>query len=662
MEETTIDGLTQYLTELRIAGCGEITCRRIAEEFGDDTIDVCLEDWERLTEIDGIGQRKALAVHEAIKAKHGSGLTRQERRRNERKMEQAKFFGSIGVHGWTLHKIQDKYGEQAVEVVKGDPYRLTELDGFGFVRADRVAASLGITGSDPRRVNAGIVYTIQKMCDDKGHCFIPYLDLVKHAATELAVDMVAVEVQMAELEANELVIRDEDDIYMPQLYWAEVRVANTLRRMMTSNGLPPSQVTDWGKRLHEELEEEDPYWTLRHKRMSVEYNEQQQEAIDMAQVFRVMILTGGPGTGKTTTLLGILKEMKRAGMIYKLCAPTGKAAKRMTEQTGEEAQTIHRLLEYHPDMGFRRDRLNPLHCDVVVVDEASMIDILLMQRLCDAIQMGGRLIIVGDADQLPSVGAGNVLRDLIESDIIPTVKLTQIHRQKEGSLIVRNAHRIIHGQMPIVNNMLGSDFFFGEVWSDVEAAEMVVQKVTEGLPKFMPGAEVQVLSPMRKDGVKTSCNELNARLQSLLNPYGRKILVGGTEWRVGDRVMQTKNDYDHNIYNGDTGTIIGGSEDDKYLYVEFDGRRVFVEGKAIYSLQLCYATTIHKSQGSEYDVVVIPITDSHYTMLHRNLLYTAVTRAKKMCLLVGTKRAVQAAVQGWNQEKRNTRLKERLKG
>lgn len=660
MEQTTIDGLTQYLTELRIAGCGEITCRRIAEEFGDDTIEVCLDDWQRLTDIEGIGQRKALAVHEAIKAKHGGDLTRQERRKNQRRMEQTRFFGSIGVHGWTLHRILDKYGEQAKEVVEGDPYRLTELDGFGFTRADEVAEKLGITGSDPRRVRAGIVYTLQKKCDEKAHCFLPYTDLVKHAAAELAVDTVAVEVQMAVLEANELTIRDGDDIYLPQLYWAEVRVAQTLRRMMTQNGLPPSRTTDWGQRLHEELEEQDPFWMFRHKRQTVEYNALQQQAIDMAQVFRVMILTGGPGTGKTTTLLGILNNLKRAGMIYKLCAPTGKAQKRMSEQTGEEAQTIHRLLEYHPDMGFRRDRMNPLHCDVVVVDEASMIDILLMQRLCDAIPQGGRLIIVGDADQLPSVGAGNVLHDLIESDIIPTVKLTEIHRQKEGSLIIQNAHRIINGKMPIVRNDIGSDFFFREVHSDAEAADVLVQKVTEGLPTFMPGAEIQVLSPMRKEGVKTSCPELNARLQKLLNPDGPRMMVAGIEWRIGDRVMQTKNDYDENIYNGDTGIIIGGSEDEKYLCIDFDGRHVVLEGKAVYALQLCYATTIHKSQGSEYDVVVIPITDSHYTMLHRNLLYTGVTRAKKMCVLIGTERALRAAVQGWNQEERNTRLKERL--
>lgn len=661
MDQSTIDGLTQYLTELRIAGCGEITCRRIAEEFGDDTIDVCLEDWERMTEIEGIGQRKALAVHEAIKAKHGDELTRQERRRNKRLMEQTRFFGSIGVHGWTLHRILDKYGEQAVDVVKGDPYRLTELDGFAFTRADKVAESLGITGSDPRRIRAGIVFTLQKMCDDKSHCFIPYPELIKHTATELAVETLDVEMQMAELEGNEMVIREGEDVYLPQLYWAEVRVANTLRRMMTQSGLPPSRTTDWGQRLHEALEEKDPFWTLRHKRQTVEYNELQQQAIDMAQVFRVMILTGGPGTGKTTTLLGILNNLKRAGLIYKLCAPTGKAQKRMTEQTGEEAQTIHRLLDYHPDKGFRRGRMNPLHCDVVVVDEASMIDILLMQRLCDAIPQGGRLIIVGDADQLPSVGAGNVLGDLIASEVIPTVKLTEIHRQKEGSLIIKNAHRIINGKMPIVKNEIGSDFFTAIVNSDAEAADVVVRKVTDGLPSFMPGAEVQVLSPMRKNGIKTSCQELNARLQSLLNPDGRRMLIGSTEWRVGDRVMQTKNDYDENIYNGDTGIIIGGSEDGKWLSVDFgDGRQVTLMGKAVYAMQLCYATTIHKSQGSEYDVVVIPITDSHYPMLHRNLLYTAVTRAKKLCLLVGTERAIRAAVQGWNQEERNTRLKERL--
>lgn len=660
METTTIDGITQYLVELHIQGCGEVTCRRIAERFGEDTFDVCLSEWERLTEVEGIGQRKALAMHEAIQRKHGDDLTRKERKKNERQREQTMFFGSIGVHGWTLLRILSKYGDEAMDVVKGDPYRLTELDGFGFARADKIAEGLGITGSDERRVRAGILHTLETETDRRGHCYVEYDALVKKAAAILAVDTVPVEVQEAELEADERAIRDGDDIYLPQYYWAEVRVANTLRRMMNTGGEAPSRVADWGEALHKKLDEKDPFWTLRSKGKTVQYNEQQQQAIDMAMTWRVMILTGGPGTGKTTTLKGILGELRRAGLIYKMCAPTGRAAQRMAEQTGEEAQTIHRLLEYHPDQGFRRDKANPLHCDVVVVDEASMIDILLMQRLCDAIPYGGRLIIVGDKDQLPSVGAGNVLRDLIESEVIPTVRLTQIHRQQDGSHIVENAHRIIEGQMPVIDNAPGSDFFFREVQSDAEAADVVESLVADRLPKAYKGMEVQVLSPMRKEGVRSGCTEMNRRLQQRMNPYGRRIEIGDREWRVGDRVMQTKNDYEQNLYNGDTGIVAGGSEGERLLTVRFNDRTAMLERGQTAQLQLAYAVTIHKAQGSEYDIVVIPVTEAHHIMLQRNLLYTAVTRARRVCIIVGTRRAMLQTVQNWHMTPRNTRLRQRL--
>ena len=393
----------------------------------------------------------------------------------------------------------------------------------------------------------------------------------------------------------------------------------------------------------------------------MQYTPEQQHAIDMALTERVMILTGGPGTGKTTTLRGILQELRRADLFYKMCAPTGRAAKRMREQTGQHAETIHRLLEYHPEQGFRRDKLNRLETDVVICDEASMIDVELMQRLTDALPTGCRLILIGDADQLQSVGPGNVLRDMIASGDIPVARLTQIQRQAAGSLIVQNATRIISG-MPIeTQNMIGGDFFFQRTRSEEEAVDCVVRKVSDGLPKFLPeGSEIQVLSPMRKENVLAGCTELNKALQAAINPDGQRIIINKQEWRVGDRVMNVKNDYDQQLYNGDTGEIVGGSASDKVLHVDFDGRVLDIKGTALTNLTLAYATTVHKAQGSEYDAAVIILTPGCAYGANRHLLYTAVTRAKRLCLLVGDKDTIEATIRNDRVAVRNTRLAERL--
>lgn len=395
----------------------------------------------------------------------------------------------------------------------------------------------------------------------------------------------------------------------------------------------------------------------------ITYTEKQATAIRLATTSRCMILTGGPGTGKTTTLSGILSRLYADGYVVRLCAPTGRAAQRMKEQTGRPAETIHRLLQYTPGQGFRRDRRNPVRVDVLIVDEASMIDIELMQRLTDALPDGARLIIVGDHDQLPSVGAGNVLRALIHSGTIPTVTLDTIQRQAEGSLIIQNAHRIIHGQMPLWQNRWDGehhdDFLFQRADSDEEAAQIVTDLVARRLPAMLPNTEIQVLTPMKKDGIATATASLNARLQREANPDGTRYTLNGHEWRQGDRVIQTRNDYDLQVMNGDLGRVTG-FDPLRGLLIDFSGRTVAVDDYHMRHLQLAYAITIHKSQGSEFPVVVIPLTMSHAVMLRRNLLYTAVTRARQLCIIVGSRQALERAVRTEDAAVRNTRLEERM--
>lgn len=406
-------------------------------------------------------------------------------------------------------------------------------------------------------------------------------------------------------------------------------------------------------------------WQFVFKRNTmITYTEKQATAIRLAATSRCMILTGGPGTGKTTTLSGILSRLYDDGYVVRLCAPTGRAAQRMKEQTGRSAETIHRLLQYTPGQGFRRDRRNPVRADVLIVDEASMIDIELMQRLTDALPDGARLIIVGDHDQLPSVGAGNVLRALIQSGVIPTVTLTQIQRQAEGSLIIQNAHRIIHGQMPLWQNRWDGehhdDFLFQRADSDEETAQIVTDLVARRLPAMLPDTEIQVLTPMKKDGIATATASLNTRLQREANPDGTRYTINGHEWRQGDRVIQTRNDYDLQVMNGDLGRVTG-FDPLRGLLIDFSGRTVALDGDHLRHLQLAYAITIHKSQGSEFPVVVIPLTMSHAVMLRRNLFYTAVTRARQLCIIVGSRQALERAVRTEDASVRNTRLEERMR-
>ena len=663
----SVEGIAAYIMECKVPGIGKKLSHNIARRYGKYTFDhLCDPDYKQIAyDIDGIGERKALALHTTFNAKFGPEVARRKREEEERKRAVTMFWGELGLTGWMRDRIENHFGMEAVSELRKDPYRLTEIDGIGFKRADEIAAKFGITGDDPRRIRAGIRYTLEDIAKVEGHCCLPREVLTAKAANKNVLDVASNKVQeVIDLEINEGHLILDDMVYLPDMYEAECEVADRLQYLNEENErLTKYEVTQIVAGV-------GSHWN---SNFAV-YNEKQREAIAMALRRHMMILTGGPGTGKTTTLKGMLEAFSSLGLRCVLCAPTGRAAKRMSEATNQPAKTIHRMLEYQQGQ-FTRNEQNPIDEDVIICDESSMIDLMLLRSLLRATVNGHRLILIGDNDQLPSVGAGRVLGDLIDSGAIPTVRLTEIYRQKEGSYIISNAHNIIHGALPIVQGT--TDFFFLPAQSEDEAQDLVVSLVSDRLPKAYPKSEIQVLCPMRKDGIKTGCNELNLRLQQALNPIGWPLPIGEGRIRRGDRVMQMKNNYVLDVFNGDVGTADGiGHKETKYwdgfrysksettvLNVRYPDRRDKVEydEQSVHDLDLCYATTIHKSQGSEYDTVVIVLMPSAYIMLQRNLLYTAVTRAKKRCIIVGDWESVKTAIAAWRTKPRYTRLKERIK-
>lgn len=660
-ETDSTEGMAAYIVECRVAGIGKMLAHKIAQRYGRFAIEkLCDPDYERIAyDIDGIGERKALALHTAFVDKFGPQVEEARRKREEQRRDAAIFWGELKVSPRMRERIENRFGEHAPTVLKDNPYRLTEIDGFGFRRADEVAARFGITGEDPRRIKAGIRYVLEELAPMEGHCCLPIAALTAKAASGNVLDVasnVVADTINQEIADSNLIL--DEKVYLPKMYEAEEEVADRLQQL--NEKLP----TDC---LRERSIMEGSLITRK-------YNEMQRKAIATAMSQRLMILTGGPGTGKTTTLKGMLRMFEQDGLRCVLCAPTGRAAKRMSEATGRTAKTIHRLLEYQQGQ-FTRNEENPICEEVIICDESSMIDLLLMRSLLRAATECRHLILIGDNDQLPSVGAGRVLGDMIDSGCIPTVTLTEIYRQQEGSYIISNAHNIIHGALPIVSGT--TDFFFLPATSEDEAQDIVCSLVSERLPKAYPGDETQVLCPMRKDGIKTGCNELNRRLQQALNPHGWPLPIGEGRIRRGDRVMQTRNNYALDVFNGDVGRCegIGSRErknfdgyryaktDETVLKVRYPDRKncVGYNDETIHELDLCYATTIHKSQGSEYDTVVIVLMPSAYVMLQRNLLYTAVTRAKKRCIIVGDWQSVRDAVSQWKTKPRHTGLKERIK-
>lgn len=631
----TLYGIEKYLGSGLVKGIGPAYAKAIVSRFGLETIDVIENEIERLLEVPRLGKKRMEKIRESW-----------EKQKDIK--EVMVFLQGHGVSPAFAAKIYRKYEKDSIAKVKENPYQLADdIWGIGFKTADSIASKMGYEKNDPRRCRSGILYTLNELAEE-GHVYAEPEQLVEAAVKLLEAEETPVRQALATMTEAKDVIADNDVIYLPPFYHAENGSAKRLQSLLSSTSLFSSDVAA------------EPEVVYGSKSNGIVYDEVQQAAIQKALDSKVMVLTGGPGTGKTTTTQGIIAAFKARHMNILLAAPTGRAAKRMTEATGMEAKTIHRLLEYNPMDGYKRNDENPLEGDALIVDECSMIDILLFYNLMKAIPSNMRVILVGDIDQLPSVGAGNVLRDIIDSRQIPVARLTRIFRQAQSSRIVMNAHAINAGQFPNIKNGLDTDFFFINQEDADEMVKLIIGLVRDRLPKkygYSP-KEIQVLTPMQRGTV--GAGNLNIELQKALNPTGLSLARGGYTFRQGDKVMQIRNNYDKNIFNGDIGYITAVDTNERTLTVTFDSRLVEYDITELDEIVLAYAITIHKSQGSEFPVVVMPVTMKHFVMLQRNLIYTGITRAKKICVLVGTTKALAYAVRNQTVSKRNTKLKERL--
>lgn len=631
----TVYGIKKYLGSGLVKGIGPKFAHLIVERFGTETIDIIEEDIERLYEVPGIGKKRVEKIRESW-----------EKQKDIKNV--MLFLQQYGVSTAYAAKIYRQYGKESIDQVKENPYRLADdIWGIGFKTADGIAGKMGYGKNDLRRCRSDIQYTLNELADE-GHVYAVEEQLIEAAGKLLEADREPIVQAMAGMIASEDLIREQEAIYLPPFYHSERGTARRLLALMTSR----SSALFEGNIDIQAIE----------KATGVGYDDVQVAAIRQAVRSRVMVLTGGPGTGKTTTTQGIIAAYRAAGLRVLLAAPTGRASKRMSEATGMEAKTIHRLLEFNPQDGYKRNDDNPLEGDVLIVDECSMIDIILMYNLMKAIPVQMRLILVGDIDQLPSVGAGNVLRDIIDSGQVPVIRLTRIFRQAQSSRIVMSAHAINQGRYPDTSNGKDTDFFFIRKDDPEQVAEEIVKLVKHRLPKAynQPLSNIQVLTPMQRSVV--GAGNLNMLLQQALNTSTLGISRGGINYRLGDRVMQIRNNYDKNVFNGDIGIIEKVNMEDRTLCIRFDGSLVEYEASELDEVTLAYATTIHKSQGSEYPIVVIPVLMTHFVMLQRNLIYTGITRAKKICVLIGQPKALAYAIRNLTVNKRNTKLKERLRG
>ena len=638
-EETmpaTVYGIEKYLGSGLIKGVGPKFAQRIVRMFGTETIAVIEDDIDRLRQVEGIGSKRISMIKESWQ-----------------KQKEVKnimlFLQSNGVSTAYAAKIYKEYGNAAIDKVKENPFRLADdIWGIGFRTADTIAAKLGFGKDSFVRLRSGILYTLSALADE-GHVYAERDQLADKAVELLEADIANVQMTLDNMLQAEELILEEDAIFLPAFNYAEKGTAHKLIQLAEDvsgfDSLRPESQVDVAA-----LE----------KMLGIQYDEVQAQAVQEAARSKVMVLTGGPGTGKTTTVQGIIAAYGQMGLRILLAAPTGRAAKRMSEATGLPAKTIHRLLECKPPDGYQRNEDNPLEGDVLIVDECSMIDIILMNSLLKALPRNMRLVLVGDIDQLPSVGAGNVLRDIIDSGRFPVIRLTRIFRQAQQSRIITNAHRINKGEFPDISNGRNTDFFFINSEEPEVAVQEIVALVSSKLPRYygVKPSEVQVLTPMQR-GVLGGTN-LNQTLQAALNPEGEGLRRGGFIFRLYDKVMQVKNNYDKEVFNGDIGRITAVDLQERTLQVMFDGRVIEYDVSELDELVHAYATTIHKAQGSEYPIVVMPILMTHFVMLQRNLLYTGITRAKKVLVLIGSKKALAYAVHNVTVSQRNTKLKERL--
>ena len=636
-EETipaTVFGIEKYLGSGLIKGVGPKFAKRIVNLYGMDTISIIEDTPERLNEVDGIGKKR---VEMIVKS-----WEQQKEIKNI-----MLFLQGHDVSTSFAAKIYKTYGNDSIEIVKSNPYRLADdIWGIGFKTADSIASKLGFEKNCFTRCRSGILYALNQL-GNEGHVYAKKEQLIAKSAELLDTEREAVTDALEKILNTSDLILDEEAIYLPPFYMAEIGVARRLKLLNDS----PARINTNLKVNIPKLQE----------KIGIEYDEIQAQGIQQAVNAKVMVLTGGPGTGKTTTTLGIIRVLQIMGLRILLAAPTGRAAKRMTETTGMEAKTIHRLLEFKPPEGYQKNENSPLDGDVLIVDESSMIDIILMNSLLKAIPPHMKLILVGDIDQLPSVGAGNVLRDIIDSEQFPVIRLTKIFRQAQSSRIIMNAHRINAGEFPNLSNGRNTDFFYIEEEEPELAAKKIVELVKYRLPKYCHTApsDIQVLSPMQR-GVVGAAN-LNILLQEAINPSDKCLYRAGRSFRQNDKVMHIRNNYDKEVFNGDIGIISSIDFENRRLTVIFDNRAVEYDVTELDELVQAYAISIHKSQGSEYPVIVMPVMMTHFVMLQRNLIYTGITRAKKMLVIVGTKKAISYAVKHVTVTKRNTKLKERLK-
>jgi exodeoxyribonuclease V alpha subunit len=642
----TVEGIEKYLSSGLVKGIGPHYAKRIVEVFGERTLEVIDASPSFLREIKGIGPARLQRIRDSWREQKAvRGLM--------------VFLQSHGVGTGRAVRIYKTYGENAVDKVREDPYRLaTDIWGIGFKTADELAGRLNIDRASPLRARAALRYVLQQM-SDKGHCGFPESGIVAETVALTGIDESVIHDAVEHQRTQGSVVRDPkaspDDsepwLYLKPLFLAERGTAAELRRL--SAGQHP---------LPEIKVEAALAWVER--KMGIELAPTQRDAVRRATQSKVLVLTGGPGTGKTTIVRGILEVFAAKGLRCELCAPTGRAAKRLGETTGREARTIHRLLEFQPaDGGFARDGDSPLDIDLLIVDEVSMVDIVLMNQLLRAIPDSACVVLVGDVDQLPSVGPGSVLKDIIASRVLPVVRLTEIFRQAGQSWIVRAAHQVNHGEMPESAPDRDGDFYFIEADEPETILERIITMVRDRVPARFgldPLRDVQVLTPMNRS--ELGARNLNQRLQAVLNPPrgGNAIERFGNTFHVGDKVLQTVNNYQKEVFNGDIGRVIAIDVEEQEVTVDFDARTVTYDFGELDELNLAFAMTIHKAQGSEYAAVILPLHTQHYMMLQRNLLYTGITRGKRLVVIVGSRKALSMAVQRQDTARRYTALTRRL--
>lgn len=659
VDPATLEGIEKYLGSGMIKGIGPIYAKRLVAAFGLDTLRVLSDEPLRILDVEGIGETRARRIMEAWQAQRGM-------------QDVMVFLQGHGIGASLALRIYRVFGAHTITQVREDPYALArQVHGIGFLLADRLAHQIGIRGDFPLRVQAGVLHVLREMAE-RGHCYVELTTLKRNTAALLTVDEDAVEAAIDKLGAKgELVLEETapdggKSVYLADLFYAEGRVAAAIINLLsTPSGVQRENVLGlWNRTAARgaiDLVSPELFGPA-----AVVLDEDQVRAAEQAVREKILVITGGPGTGKTTLLTALLSILRRAKVGYVLAAPTGRAAKRMSESAGEEAMTIHRLLEYNPrEGGFHRGEDRPLETDFIIVDEASMVDLSLMDHLLRAIEPHSHLILIGDVDQLPSVGPGSVLRDLLDSAVVPKVVLRRIFRQDRQSLIVVNAHRILLGQSLLLGDDGDKgDFAFHAAESEEEILAIVKELVRERLPcalRLQPeevAQTVQILTPMHR-GLLGTIN-LNRELQNWLNPSGQAIDRGSFTLRLGDRVMQLRNNYDKGVFNGDLGRIADIDRQEGSVRIDFPDKIVEYEAEELDEISLAYATSVHKSQGSEYPVVILPLHTSHYLMLHRSILYTAVTRGKKLVILVGSRKALAMAIRNLRVEKRNTGLREKL--